>query len=902
MPCYVSLLSVRAWFHSYSFSGDSMREIFSSIGCGVHSAQQMLNNVTNNEVGLGNSDLSKHESALEPKVITAELSAYEVFLAHLSDLLIFKRMASIDGISDTITRDLLEQNVYGHLATGTLSYICYDLAAQNLVKRNIECRGSGSACQYFSQEELMRVLVLAFGHTLSEQQRKTVFQSLTDKLSGSDNLPYNKDKYLNLLHMVNNLRSYSKPDVADSEYMHIVEDAVDSLANMVLGRTAGVTGTDAHVKILALEGILLIRSMAKALAVVVKREKVDSSFREFKRPCCTDLATALLHEGELHRIALGKDITRSRALYAYKNFKNTIYGLRLRADIHMPDNSVKILGGMKSILGQVKCVMERIGAISRSEASGVASWIKVSHSRSVPLNTPPACVGLQNNYPIVDYVYKMVVCGSLDDWTVLNKLCNETGKGASSELVNNVVFVSDGKLRRAYDNAVIFQTEKLLENLVNQKSSRRQGEQGVRSMEKVYGILDTYVQKQTRCCRTKSVNNNATEAFRHLLVNIHANLTCGDVFRVIGGPYRDNPITNYRMLALYTHVFCNTSPSVQQSSRAALREAFQKCGEKLPHEIDDMLCVLIDIKNIIHSCGHTAHGNRIENVNIEDEHRSNFLKVLARLMAVQHVICNNKKLEGDPQLEHLVEQHLCGIKMLDAAEILLRECVSLCRTVSELQSHGGSGKSAGVCLTSNALTALSSVQKLKEKTIRCSTSKSTGPTVKKICTTIDDQMKKISGTSEKYANISGLDSKTSVNRLSNIVKTLHNKVWNGNGYSKTPSDTEIDKNLLVYMLGRSYLSARHALEIMTNDLWRSEVDMPSLKCLLGYFRCYKVTQYEEETTPESSVHSDHGSESTNSTCSSLLDKGSVVTGTKVSHLDKVDVAGAAATMALSHHM
>ncbi|MFV9839203.1 MAG: hypothetical protein AB8U44_04225, partial [Aaplasma endosymbiont of Hyalomma asiaticum] len=617
--------------------------------------------------------------------------------------------------------------------------------------------------------------------------------------------------------------------------------------------------TKTSILFMLLDARFLLLTASGAYEVLSKTTELEN----LKKKCKANAEKVLLADSELYaaiNCIMGMDQEAGLELHSIKEAnpvravitQETIAGARSRLRKKSPE-SHDMSRGAAQLNEEVGRSINLKNGNPAIRAVGAKTFLSSSEVQRVGL------LGLKNNKQTVTAIYHMVKHDHSDiSFTIREQRVDKSNPSPEQQ----DLFTSGVRCSKAISHYI----RGFVEDISKRKSYRLVGDSELNSVAAMHASLTeriTFFEEmgypQRRRKRfASSLSAYSAETFGNLVLNVCVNLACGDVYRVLGKDPGTRHV-NYRVLGLFISLFCALPPILMHDARATLVGCFAEYGKNLPTQIDDILCVLTDLKNFSYTASYTAHTASHNDEKSTTHFNANtkvyieILTTLARLFARSAYYDKTnmweKKNSNDacapiPQLEKKTGG-VCArrVEWLDIIKALLCECTNMV-DVSLAIDRGGSVKwdkrqwleaGDGRCLEQVRSKIFKVIHGKKLRTIRDFLDNEV-----KIFTKIDKYKKKIGQLLKKrFVAEKGTKTKVQHPRVG-AVKALHDIVWDTHANSTLPSK-KIDRQLATYLLCRSYMSASHALDIMKNygPVFEKADSMPLLDDVLkDYFWCY----------------------------------------------------------------
>ena len=872
------LLCVSARF--FCRTGNNMPKSSSSVG-GCHDR-----NVTNpNTMTWVNRlwEAGEGFSGQERKTYTAatrSLIVDDIFIPHLEDFLQFVQVA-VSMIASSAGKDLLRYCACRLMCDGVLFRILYDLAAQDhdehCTDHNCLIVDPGTYC---SSWKLGRLIVFACALSLSESQKEAILRLLETKFYNSGMPQDAYDEYLEFLRKVSVLVSCARPKVADSQYMCIVENAVDLLVDIVFGRHQSVPDKRTATQIMLLEARYLLHVAHSVYGALSKIAKFSHSFR---MQCKTSEEVIVSTDAQL-RISI-RNVMES-AEFALVHPK-ALFDVPLSWSRKPSYKMVSIISttgeaifGMDSLLCQVKYLGERIGYIANyclDNNSYCCPEIKAKPSQKnvfVGYDTmrrilPRLKTKLRNykNYcKTIDDIRGVAISAQLDISTHSHR-----GKSFISFYLMNFyrlrAMVINGKLSISTSlpsEKGLFSTAAYYLDIVcsafvaksaemfiyNLRSRSRDGRRVAGRIESctvawVHAMLKSLCHLDASYEDAYNRRQRLRVAFRNLNMVICSSIFIGDVRRVFGEIPDANSL-NHIVLGLFVCLFCSLPPTLMRNSLIELKGIFGECGKKLPDEVNDMLSMLIDLKYFCYARSNTdGRQKQLDGIDVlyptcyykfGEAAVPSTVTTLSKLLAYS-VVYKKKVLA-------------LHVHHLDILGVLLHGCAVTGYIALSVDSNNGRvGDRPAHIVDAVGLPLKPEAQRCATKllgVVGCCIAESVHTNKKRILKKIR-RVIDIAGKLVQKRNVvsKGALDLTSTQQLRNAARAYHNKIWDNNANVGLTGE-QIDDQIAAYMLLLAYTTAVQAQALIESGKWQCQhSDMPTLGCVLDdYFNLDGVPQHE----------------------------------------------------------
>ena len=779
------------------------------------------------------------------------LSANSLFLSGLSELLLFWQYVSTSNDAAASLSEEYTQNrdvLFKELAAMAVGHVCYDLAIQGslVASHGSESRSVKDAPWSFSRSELMRILVLSFGQDLSMSQRGAIIGLLNTSSGNAVAGLVDWEQYLNLLKMVNDLRSHSCPHVPDSKCMSTVENVANWLIRMDDGKEKIVPG-DAGKQIKALEAMLLLRSAAAVSIVAFRKGGISGKARKH---CLSFLHRVLRREEKLYDTLVALDtkevlktVADSRALRdqaqellseikrgtseerspvlsscvtgqidavdatlpGYNSVDNISRSLEENSNIELHDDNYEVVMGISEVLAQVRHLEGCIGLVTNGvpnlsqhkdaseKAKKHATVGKTTVGGRAVNSSTARWEGVRSHRKIVSSVHELLTARRADDEQALLSLVRRL----HSEMLNcgNMNVRELSKHNKFYVGSVASRVKSLINDLTSVEDSRVSKQLNALLLYDMRGVFGYYAAG----CVTYSVRREAEVLFHELLFGIIVNIAVGHT-----AENHENMLVNPRMLASFTYLFGNLQHDVMIGAYAALNNAFRKRGQQLPRQLVYLLEAIFDLNCVVKSVDNTSNScARPPGVTV---------CTIAQLIAEHY--CVSKTKAGDGSASMQPNSAVFSVGLLDVADILLLESVAMWETFKSLVSWPCSSELVAKNCKSGVLDGRKFVLELR-KSLRDGKAIDNS-SVRKILGSIEGFMETVHGFLKRYSGIEA--------NVDNAASFFNNKAYEflnkDTGESSGASEEEKCLNLLRFLLCRSCESLKHAHDIVSSRTWK----------------------------------------------------------------------------------
>ena len=783
----------------------------------------------------------KTGKCVSPTKIKPCLDAYSVFLKHIGSLLSCARLAGT-RVTLNAAKDTLMSDSYRIIARNVMWYVCYDLAIQDDACAKYG-EGSQNPNVHFelNTNVLMRFVAFAFACSLSSSQRKSVIKLLSDKITGNEAKSIKMNGFFRLLQIVDGFRQYLNPKDVDSLYMPAVESAVGLFADIVSKKQESAPNFKTLSLIRLLEAKFLLQIAEKSYEIVLSRKTID---RDLMRLCEENAHEISRLSGKL--CSALDDLLCGKAHNISKEFfDSALSGIKVFRSGEQSGADTELMSGMETLLSQVKCLLrEWVDAVSQNSDQQNSKLVMTTNN--VTTSVSPVGLGLQNNKQIVDDVYDMVIRGS----------AGTVAASSTEKTPLQQYFFPSGIL---CSSTIAYHAKKFVYRLQSSKSRRFHGSLECTNIKIVLDALSRCEAINDIPCSISQEIKSHRAVFESLVKNIFISLALGDTRSVFG---EDSGILNmnYRVLALYINMFCNLPPDMMKSSLTELKKFFEECGGELPPEVNNVLCLLIDLKYFSYKSSYTGNSKDYRNdckkvhnryYNKNQETAVGALTTLAKLSAYSACVNkNNRKpgTTGKPMQSYMVN-------LPDVVRVLLYECklavdVSLELDCGDSKKH--KEKPYSPCNAKHVHRKVSEVLaggKLATIESLISNKKTIGNKINKSVEKIRDVLLVRLGHDKTLGE-------KSAPCLTAVADDLLREIWN----EKTNDDvscSEMDKKLALYMISRSHTAVNNARHLVSvcEDIEGLSTKLPLGFVLDTYFRCSKTPGCDSAKNTHIPLHS-----------------------------------------------
>ena len=765
-----------------------------------------------------------------------DTEAFDIFFGFLRGM-----QLTTGKITSSSAIDVLNNShaVYKHIGQNLVRYICYDLATQDHDNKCLYIHPNTASHYGWNPQKLLRFVVFAFAYGLSAEQRKAVAASLNVKINESGIRLHKQDEYFWLLGVVDSLRSHAFPDVADNQFIFAVESVVDLLVSTISGKTQYVPDTRMNILIMLLEANFLLRAAAGAYETMIIGGSATCSISRRATRLMACLGRIFLTHEELHdALDYVRDyhiLDNIGKVTGLEELRSTLLETQSYYDHTAISNSTKTIGGMDSLSRQ----LEDICATCTELLAELSKHQNVLNPKAVTDNetnrsglrsskTSDIGICLQHNEQIVDEVYKMVVHGSsfmepalLAEESVEPSLFIKCYAFSTTVLCSSVV---------AHD------TKKLVVRLLDDTNYRILSTQEIGSLWSVTSML-SQLQKNVADFDEVGFSYRYKEVFRNFLANICINIALGDTCRVFGKDHSVD-LLNSRVLELFINLFCTLPHTAMIDSRTGLKKTFREYGADLPHEVDTLLCLLIDLKYFSCVSSYTGEG---ENYSYDTEVYPSYYRdneyAVCTLTTLAKLLAYSAHNNVEKTVQHNSVTH--GLGWQDVIDVLLHEHIHEANTALMLACGVDILLGGGKFKFGKAHRVGFTVKKELNTVEDLITNKA------EICSKIRESVQEIRDFLPGmwlYTYVADVGSNTSSQYLRHRMRSVYNKVYDTD-VNKDLHSRYIDMQILSFLLLRSFISARHALDILcSGKLEDKSPAPPSLSLVLDdYFDCCKVS-------------------------------------------------------------
>ncbi|MFV9839128.1 MAG: hypothetical protein AB8U44_03835, partial [Aaplasma endosymbiont of Hyalomma asiaticum] len=438
-------------------------------------------------------------------------------------------------------------------------------------------------------------------------------------------------------------------------------------------------------------------------------------------------------------------------------------------------------------------------------------------------------ISIQNHKQVICDVYRMVVQGSADVLTSMPSPL-AAGDGEKSYSIMQHVF----QAVVLCSSVVSYNAEKLVAALLSETSRRTLSNTELGSLWALQSMLGVL-------CRSDGGGDASECSLRHarafgtLSANLCISIALDDASRVFGENSKSQHM-NYRILGLFVDLFCTVPLTLMSNSLMEIKKIFNGHNEELPHEVENVLFMLTDLKYFSYASNYAEeeeiysageYNVRPCYYNADKKAASGLMEALVKLLAYSFI--HNKKNSGKIDKRSLGNSHL--VDWIDVLKVLLYEHIHLA-SVSSMLSHGINVLQDKKLQFFDAEFTCRDISKI----IMEGKPDTTGNLYDNTAEIRDKISKSVKGIRSMLSpNVKKLCSEDSTKRM-DAIQALHSRVWDNNK-SKSLHCDELDKQLANYVLFRSYASASLALDIVDSCIWKSH-EKPSLDIILiRYFSC-----------------------------------------------------------------
>ena len=816
------------------------------------------------------------------------MSAYDIFFGFLHGM-----QFAIGKVTSSAALDTLKntQVLHKYICQDVVGYVCYDLAAQNYDRHLIyhPCSHSSVSICY-GPKRLMRLILFSFAYMLSARQRKAIIDSLSSKLLESSVELYGHEEYFQLLNMVDNLQSSSSPNTCDSRFMYVIESSVDLLVNMVSGNKK-VTGEKISILMMILETRFLLRTASCAYETLIARAQADNL--SFTRDYLNMIKDILRADITLRKTidyvcdySVLDNVAKNRGMLLCRSALHKIHSCYDNAALGYLSPPIEYIGVIFKQAENIQRVYTKLldAMISNKKiALDTSAWMYYEMSKLFPEDGQSSSkhvvwICLHDNKQIVCEAYRLVANGAS---AVLVALQKDEAWNKRPLPIRQITSMAPVLCSRV----VAHHTKDFLWDVWERGSRRVHSTVAAESMGEVYFMLLELCLRSVSRDRSSGnffARSQAHEkVFRNLQANIFINISLGDTRHLLEESAEAINL-NFRVFALYINMFCNLTPDMMNEARIKLRETLDKRGIKLPNGVNDMLCILTDLKAFSYKSTYTGsdsdYAHDVENV--YTRYYKNHKRIAVNILETSTMLlvhsASVKEIDSAHCSRYSTPSCVCStVDWLSVLRMLLYECQLLCATSSVLSRKVASSSQNGSLLlfSNNAKSVHHEVSTTltgeKLRTVdKFAENKAETKSV------LHESMKKISELLGKNFGIEKKDTETSIEELYAMSGALYDSVCN-TGIQATSEIEETDTRLIAYMLCRSYVSIRHAFDIVDSMQQgnRTLDSEPSLGNILReYFLCDKIGSSMTINTPTmeksdaesadtlpgpSAVHSEH---------------------------------------------
>ena len=720
-----------------------------------------------------------------------------------------------NSVSHGETRDLLVLNSYKRISQHVLGYICYDLATQAHDKHCTD-QGGGSAVTLLHPIRLLRFIVFAFACSLSSTHRMRIGKSLKEKLQKAERELRNGNYYFRLLDVVDGFRMYDGMRDIDSGYEHIIESAVDLLVNIASGKIEISPDARTSLMIVLLETRYMLGALYCAYLTLPKDGGVVAALKEISA-CDVELQRIL-------RVVMRNIVC---------DVSEQQFNLRENLSSEMlcyPE----VVEGAHMLISQINSQLQYLNNAFRAQM----------YFRPECVTGGPDICALQlalHNEGIVREIHEMVTRGATCSLDTLSRWSFGQSGG---ERLSPVKLPSPLTTGIMCSSAVAHNAKKFVLRLLNMQVERTPGTLENNNLAAISSLIewligvDTYSIEDLVLCRTYGHR----VVFRNLAANILVNVALGDLPRALGKDTSMNDI-NYRVLAQYINLFCNFPPNMMRALRVDLRALFEKHDTGLGKEIDDVLCMLTDLKSFAYRSSYTQSPLDYVNdtKNVCPCYYNDNKKVAIDVFRTLGTLLAHSSKKRAPLVTGDVWHCCCecdAVRWMDVLNVLLYECTTLLDLAVVLKARMDAKEGLLIDCSRKELHAYMWSIKLR-KIIGSYATEDSCSNRTRFLKKIGKFIKKVDRLLEKCTEHGMLLNRTPVEHLGFVVQRFHDIVWDRK--NKGLLGKEVDEQLIQSILLRSYISARYAFDIVYFRVQNLGC-MPSLVnyILNEYFHCCRA--------------------------------------------------------------